>query len=316
MKPKMMRYKTDAIRPQQMMKFICIISFLFYSRTTQAQNSLQLIDISQMQIRLMQQGKNLDSLSRSKIFIDSVYTPYREFWNGYMGDADAVAIWMNEAGANIPQFLKKNHAIDGLKLSDQLTQIAGYMATLTGYQPAGTWYIIYGPAWTDLGGIGDFAMLIDLSHESNSSNERIIKMFPHELTHQIMTHVNKHKDSTAISSIIGEGVAVWMNQKYWKERYTLAENLGYTDTELQVCDKNIDVLKAFFLKNKYATDPEVIDIFRNRNAKLNKQLPGAIGYYFGYRIIETYVKKFGKDSWKDVFTKSPKEIYELSGFAG
>jgi uncharacterized protein YjaZ len=189
------------------------------------------------------------------------------------------------------------------------------MTKLTGFEPRGKWYIVFGPAWTDMGSLGDFAMLIDLSHENNSSNEKMMRSFPHELTHQIMTNVNKNKEDSAISPIIGEGFAVWMNQKYWGKRYTLAQNLGYTDSELQACDKSIEALKKMLLANKYSTDKDVIDAFRNRSQKPAHTLPGAIGYYLGYRIVEAYVKKNGKNSWKDVFVKSPREIYENSDFA-
>lgn len=297
------------------MRLQFILLFFLLSNITYAQSSLNLSDISQTQIRLMRKCKNLDSIERSKIFIDSVYTPYKIFWEGYMGDGNTVAEWMNKATQILPQFEKKNRLIDGEKLITQFRVVEKKMSLITGYRPKGNWYIVYGPAWTDLGGLGDFAMLIDLSHQSNSSNEKIMKMFPHELTHQIMTNVNKHRDTTAISSIIGEGFAVWMNQKYWGPKYTLAENLGYTEEELKVCEKNIDKLKTFFNENRYSANKDVIDSFRNRGIKLNKELPGAIGYYIGYKIIEAYVKKFGSSSWKDVFKKSPKKIYELSGFA-
>lgn len=55
-------------------------------------------------------------------------------------------------------------------------------------------------------------------------------------------------------------------------------------------------------------------MFRSRNSKLQNDLPGAIVYYIGYRIVEQYVQKFGANAWKDVFTKAPKEIYTLSGY--
>jgi len=298
------------------MRAILISFLLIFSCKTHAQSQLKIIDISQLQIRVWEKYKNLDSPARSKIFIDSVYTPCHTFWDGYVGDGNAVADWMNGSIANIPQIEKKNTLVDGKKLVQQFRQVEKQMTRLTGYKPKGLWYIVYGPAWTDLGGLGDFTMLIDLSHGSNSSNDRIVKMFPHELTHQIMTNTNKYKDTTAISSIIGEGFAVWMNQKYWGSKYTLAENLGYTDAELQACNDNIEKLKPFFLQNRYSPDKEIINSFRNRGVKLNPKLPGAIGYYIGYRIIEAYVKKFGPGSWKDVFIKSAKDICELSGFAG
>jgi hypothetical protein len=35
-----------------------------------------------------------------------------------------------------------------------------------------------------------------------------------------------------------------------------------------------------------------------------------VDYYVGYKIIESYVKKIRTNSWKDVFIKSPREIFE------
>jgi uncharacterized protein YjaZ len=139
-------------------------------------------------------------------------------------------------------------------------------------------------------------------------------MFPHELTHQITSNVNANNDTSAITSIINEGFAVFMNQLYWKEKYTLAENLGYNESELKNCQQEEKYIKQFFEENKFSTDKETINKFRDRGYSLKENLPGAIGYYIGYKIIEQYLKKFGKHSWKDVFTKSPLEIYELSGF--
>ena len=296
------------------MKLHLLLIFTFFFYALYSQNSLELTDLSQTQIRLMQHYQNADSNTRKKVFEDSVYTPYQEFWNGYLGNADDVSSWMNDAMSLLPEWKLKNEAIDGKLLVKHFREVAEKMTQLTGYSPKGKWYIVYGPAWTDLGGLGDFAMLIDLAHKSNSSNERILRMFPHELTHQIMTNVNPHHDSSAVSSIIGEGFAVWMNQKYWGKKYTLAENLGYSEEELQFCDKNITALKQFLVSSIYSTDEAIINVFRNRSDKLNEKLPGAIGYYMGYLIVEAYVQKFGPESWKDIFSKSPKEIYELSGF--
>ena len=185
---------------------------------------------------------------------------------------------------------------------------------LTGYNPVGRWYIVYGPAWTDLGGLTGGTMLIDLSHEKNTSNENIMMMFPHEITHQIYSNVSNHGDTSAIGSIIGEGFAVYMNKLYWENKYSLAANLGFSEAELEQCQRQDNVIRGFFEKNKFATHKEEIDKFRNRSYRLNENLPGAIGYYIGYRIIEAYVKRHGSTAWKDVFTKAPREIYERSGY--
>jgi uncharacterized protein YjaZ len=117
-----------------------------------------------------------------------------------------------------------------------------------------------------------------------------------------------------MGSIIGEGFAVYMNKLYWKNKYSLAANLGYSEAELEECKRQEEAIKEVFDKNKFTTDKEEINKFRSRSFRLKEKLPGAIGYYIGYRIIEAYVKKHGRTAWKDVFKKAPKEIYELSGY--
>lgn len=194
------------------MKTFVLIFLMLSAFSVYSQNSLEVYDISQKQLEVMRKYKDADVKVRSKVFVDEIYTPYKQFWEGYLGDGEKVAEWMNKAIVRLPDFEKRNKAINGNKLLKQFRQVAKEMTKITGFEPKGKWYIVYGPAWTDLGGLGDFAMLIDLSHENNSSNAKIMKMFPHELTHQIMTNVNKNKDDSAISSIVGEGFAVWMNQ--------------------------------------------------------------------------------------------------------
>lgn len=279
-----------------------------------AQNGLQVYDLTSSQLRLMKAYQKADSLKRSNIFYDSIYVPNSTIWDGYMGNGDELVKWTNAQLGTLPQILLKNKNLNTRRLNSDLSTVALEMEKLTGFRPQGKWYIFYGAAWTDLGALGNEAMIIDLSHSSNSSNERIKRLFPHELTHQVMMRSNAHQDTTAISSILGEGFAVWMSKKYWGDKYSLSDLLGYTEEELQRCDKNLDALKTVYMKYRYASDQEIINLFRNRDVKLNEKLPGAIGYYIGYRIVEAYVAKYGDASYKDIFTKPAKDIAELSGF--
>ncbi|MBL7723645.1 MAG: hypothetical protein JNK27_05825 [Chitinophagaceae bacterium] len=223
--------------------------------------------------------------------------------------------WMNREGITYLDFLnKRNQAINGEELLLQFNKVKQEMQKLTGYKPIGKWYIIFCHGATNLGSLGSGEMLIDLSHEDNSTMENIISYFPHELTHQIMSSINKNKDSTALGTIIGEGFAVYMNQLYWGKKYSLAQNLGYTEQELEQCKAQHEIVNRFLKENGYSAKDTTINKFRARYYKINAQLPGAIGYYIGYKIISAYVKKYGEDSWKDVFLKSPEEIYKLSTF--
>lgn len=279
-----------------------------------AQSGLRIYDLSSSQLRLMKNYQKADAISRSKLFKDSIYTPYHVLWDGYMGNGDEFVKWTNENLRRLPDMLKTSKEFNVGDVSKNLVNIAADLERQTGFKAKGNWYIFYGPAWTDLGSLGGRAMIIDLSHKSNSSCERISRMFPHELCHQIMEESNLDKDTTAISSIIGEGFAVWMSMYYWKGKYSLAELLGYTEEELQLCDKNQEALKTIYLKYRYSSDPAVIDLFRNRSSKLNEKLPGAIGYYIGYCIVEAYISKHGENSFRDLFTKPSRDIAEQSGY--
>jgi hypothetical protein len=294
--------------------FLLIQSVVGVCQNTTTRKDFAIIDLSQKQILLFNKYRN-DSLTRRSVFGDSLYKPYKSFWSGYIGTEGDFLEWVeSKVLPQMDAYNKRNKQINGAKLLRQFDEVKTRMKKITGYRPVGTWYIIYGPAWTDLGALTGGTMLIDLSHEKNSSNENIMMMFPHEITHQIHANVSRHSDTSAIGSIIGEGFAVYMNKLYWKDKFSLASNLGFSETELQECKRQEAVIKAFFQKNKFSTGKEEINRFRNRSYQLNSKLPGAIGYYIGYRIVEKYVGKYGQDSWKDVFRKSPREIYELSGY--
>lgn len=302
---------THANKPASLFLFVCLQAAM---ASAQQAEDFRIIDVAQKEIRLFNAYKDKDSLERSRVFADSLYQPYKAFWGGYMGEEENYVRWANKALTNLYGYNQRNEKINGEQLLRQFDEVKKGMEAFTGYSPRGEWYIVYGPAWANLGGLTGGTMFIDLSHRSNSSNESIVMMFPHELTHQIYANVNPHNDTTALGTIIGEGFAVYMNQLYWKNSFTLAEHLGYPEGGLKAAEEQDAVIRRFFDANKYSTDKETILVFRSRDRQLNKDLPGAIGYYIGYKIIEAYVQKHGADSWKDVFTKSPREIYTASGY--
>lgn len=298
------------------MKSLIIFAFLFSTISFAQDNkeSFKIIDLSQKQLRIVNSLHSKDSLTRTKVFIDSIYTPYKELWSGYIGDEQNFSRWINkEMIPNLEAYNRRNKIINGSNLYDQIREIKDQLNQMTGIQAKGNWYIFYGPAWTDLGGLANGSMLIDLTHKRNLSYENIIMMIPHEIVHQIYFNTNPHKDSTALGTIIGEGFAVYVNELYWGDKYSLAKNFGYTNEEMIEIANSEENIRNFFIENKDKTDKETIEKFRSRSFQLEEGLPGAIGYYLGYKLVQNYVNKFGKDAWRDVFIKSPSEIYELGG---
>lgn len=297
-----------------MKKLILFILLGFFTKNyAQRNEGLQIIDLSQLQLRLLNSSKFLDSVSRSKIFGDSVYKPHQKFWSGYVGKEENLVEWMNEVLSTnmLSQLNERNEKLNGTKLLAQLNEVKNNMQDLTGYSPHGIWYIVYSHGATNLGGLSTGEMLIDLSNELNNSNESIVTWFPHELTHQIMANVNKFNDSTSLGPVINEGFAVYVNQLYWGNKISLAQNFGFSEDELLQCRKHKKEIKRFFEKYKFSRDPDIIKQFRSRSKKINPELPGAIGYYIGYEIVKKYARK---SSWKEVFSKPPRVIYELSGY--
>lgn len=88
------------------------------SRATQ-QTNLQILNIAQTQLREIKQYQHLDSQSRSKIFIDSIYNPYKEFWNRCLGDDIKVLKWLNKNITKIDEWEIKNLTVNANLLNDK-----------------------------------------------------------------------------------------------------------------------------------------------------------------------------------------------------
>ncbi|HWJ02961.1 MAG TPA: hypothetical protein VNU93_04730, partial [Verrucomicrobiae bacterium] len=76
----------------------------------------RIIDVAQKEIRLFNAYKEKDSLTRSRIFADSLYQPYKAFWSGYMGEEENFVRWANKALTNLQGFNHRNQKINGEKL--------------------------------------------------------------------------------------------------------------------------------------------------------------------------------------------------------
>ena len=56
-------------------------------------------------------------------------------------------------------------------------------------------------------------------------------------------------------------------------------------------------------------------LLRNEKFKLFADAPKSLNYWMGFRIIEKYVEKHGKDSWKDIYKMDSQIVFEKSGYA-
>jgi uncharacterized protein YjaZ len=275
---------------------------------------LKIIPLYKTQFKFLHEINNIQSDAKRKILIESLYKPHRELWESYVRDEEYFFKWIHTSSLKkLDEYQAKVNEIEIYDLPHLLEATALKMSTLTGHFPQGKWYLVFGPGYTDLGGLGNGIMLVDFSNK-NINFDHIKFLLPHEFNHQIYDKTNPSdpNSATGLYRIINKGFASYINYIYWDRKYSPAKNLLYSEEEFQWCmNHEIEIFlnaeKYFFSRTKADTDN-----FGNRMKKLMKNGPGAIGYFIGFRICEKYVEKFGDDSWKDIYTMNVLEILNKS----
>lgn len=298
-------------------KNLALLSFCFlfqiqaYSQPRS--ESLQIIDISSKQIKLMNRYQNEPINIRDSILTDSIYKPHKYLWNGYLGEEKDFIEWVNTvAYKELPEYNLKAKKINLTHLNDYFFETVKEMEAFTGYRPQGLWYIFFGPKWTNLGGFEDGTMLIDLAHKSNKSLSDIQLVFPHEINHQIYSNTLQEQGNDVLSRILDEGFACYVSYMFHNGTTTKAEELYYSETDLEMCiDNEIEAMELLREHND-SNDNQLSRNFASRGYKFSNKLPSAIGYYIGFRIVEEYVKMNGQESWKDIYSLKSEEVLQKS----
>ena len=161
--------------------------------------TIEIVDISKDQLRLMNKYENEPIEKRNQLLIDSIYTPNRYLWNGYLGNEKDFTAWLNNiAYKELSQFNIKAKNINLQKLSKYFFKTVDSMTEFTGHKGFGKWYVFFFLKWTNLGGFNDGTMLIDLAHDSNKKLDDLTKFFPHEINHQIYENTVKESDNAVL----------------------------------------------------------------------------------------------------------------------
>lgn len=292
---------------------ITLVTLSLGSAQQQGLSSLEIIDISQQQIRMMNRLQNAPENIRNDIFVDSIYTPYAYLWEGYLGSESAFKAWLNEtAFPELEVYNKKAKDINLAQLNAFFFQAVKKMVDLTGHQPNGKWFIFFGPKWTNLGGFGDGTMLIDLAHKSNDAMGNITAVFPHEINHQIYAATKPREDNAVLYRILDEGFACYVSSVFHDGSVSIAKELAYTEDEYAWCQAHEQEVMALLQKHFKSNDNQLSRQFAMRNFQFTEEMPAAIGYYIGYRIVEEYVKQKGPNSWKEIYSLDPGEVFKKS----
>jgi hypothetical protein len=277
---------------------------------------LKLINVYKQQIRVIYENRDQPEARLRASIIRETYTPYTSLWNSYVGDSTVYyeQVIKPLIQNNLTLLYQKGLDFASSDLDAYFKSTASTLKKLSGRNAKGIWYIAFGSGVTDLGGFGDGRMVLDLSHEKTTT-DYVKLILPHEINHQIYD-LSSSEDTTArgLYRCINEGFAVYMNQKILGDQHTLSEYLQYSDDELKYCTKNDSVIFAKLNHFLFTSNPDHPVALADRSLKIFKGGPGAIGYYLGYRICESYVQLHGDNSWKDIYTLPVRDVFNGSHY--
>jgi hypothetical protein len=280
-----------------------------------ADGRLRVINLYKLQGSILLRSQNHPSAEIIDQLTRDVYTPYSSFWQGYLGDEATFREWAEtKLLATGHPIRSRLSAVLNLDLDGLFTQSSKWVYQVSGKQPRGTWYVVFGPGWTNMGGLGDTGMVLDFTRQEQN-REAIEFILPHELTHQVnAARPNDADQGTALQRIVSEGLASYAAYVWAAGRKTPAQSVFYTSEEWQwaVAHENQLIAAARpYLASKERKDD---DRLAARNQRLLEGGPAAAGYFLGFRIIERYVEKRGPKSWTEVIDLPVRKVLETSGY--
>ena len=216
---------------------------------------------------------------------------------------------------------QKLSLLDSIDINNLFTKHLKAVQEMTGQKGEGNWMVYFGPKdFVIFGGCSRNAMILDMFGEAWNTKS-INDLFAHEIEHLIFEPIliNDPDGDKGLGITLDEGLAVYFTYKYLNQ--DVNEALYGKDTGiLMEREKEIFTKLEPYL---FKTSAEGCPIFRhcgrsNECEPIIKDIPENIQdelcYFLGFRIIQKYVEKNGKDSWKDLYKIPLKEFYNNSGY--
>lgn len=266
----------------------------------------------------------------SIMIVDKVYTPHKQLWDNcygmIFGDNNA-SKFNNPQGMiewnrklypeNKAFFDKRAEILLSINLDSILKKNLKRFNKLVPHKPSAKLSILFTPIQgIGFGGCEADQFALELNNEGYDIVYTIEKGIPHELNH-LAYEAHRLKDpihKTALAQTIDEGFAcyftwVFFDKKIAKEE--AVENMSKANWEWYMANEK----QLFNSCKKYFSDESGDNpLLNNGRHKLFPDAPKSLNYWIGFRIIEFYVKKHGKNSWKDIYTMPMNDVYHKSGY--
>ncbi len=151
----------------------------------------------------------------------------------------------------------------------------------------------------------------------NYRKSHLIVDVAEEISNQI---VIKERNRQFLSSMINEGKKMFLIDSYLPKKEDF-EKIGYTNEELEWVKLNEAMIWKYFIENKllFSTDAGLYNRFI-ANAPfskfyidIDKQSPGKIGVYFGWKIVKAYMSN-NNVTLQQLLQTNAEEIFKKSKF--
>lgn len=284
-----------------------------------ADGRLRVVRVYEAQAAALAEGHRQPANSTIERLVRDVYAPHPDFWAGYLGDEARFRTWARDGLLDSASPIEAHvDTFRMLGLADLFEDGAAWVQRATGYPPEGTWVLVYGPGWTDMGRIGETTMVADLSRLT-TDRERLRHTVVHELVHQVHgPRPARDADpdrGTVLDRVVVEGLGSYAAHVHAAGARTPAQAVGYTEDEWRWALAHEAELAAATAAVLDSRDRADLDRVSSRGESVLDEGVTAPGYFLGFRIVEAYEARDGAGSWVEILDLHVREVLAWSGYA-
>ncbi len=266
----------------------------------------------------------------SQMIVNNVYLPHKKLWDScyaqIFGDENANRFNNREGmikwnqtlfNKSKSEYIEQSKAITKININNLFKKNLKKFNRLVPYQPNAKISILFTPVTgIGFGGCDAQQFALELNNKSIDILYTLEKGLPHELNHLVYEKFrnNDVDRNSALSQTIDEGFACYFTYVFFDKKiqeYEAVENMTKENWDWYIKnEKEIFIKTKSFFSDSSGNNP----LLRNDKHKLFPDAPKSLNYWLGFRIISEYVKKYGSDSWKDIYKLTAKEVIQRSEY--
>lgn len=301
-----------------------------YKKIEQISDAIQIENITVKNLFKYQILAHQSKIFDSAMIDRNVYRPHQKLWDSCYGvifgdengkkfnNSAGMIKWNRTLLSNDKQdLIKRTKLITDINLNKLIRKNLSKFSQLVPYQPKAKLSLLFTPiTGIGFGGCNAEQFALEINNPGVDIEYTLTKGLPHEFNHLVyekFRNADPERES-ALSQTIDEGFACYFTYVFFDRKisqHEAVENMSqqqwdwYIKNEKEIFNK----VKEFF-SDTSGDNP----LLRNEKIKFFPDAPKTLNYWLGFRIITKYVEKNGKDSWKDLYTLTAKDVLSKSGY--